>query len=152
MDGSQSWGLQGGSTASSDAGGESRRGSLRSRQDRRACADVEAARLEVERQRRRDASRIHFEQKLKQLRMESWALRQRAELIDREADDVDRLIERKMREGTFDDNSDSELSESESTVLACDDEEDERASQRSSTYAPTEVFSESEQQSWGLMY
>jgi hypothetical protein len=83
--------------------------------------------------------------------MESWALRQRAELMDREADDVDRLAERKMREGTFDDDSDSKWSESESTVMACKDDE-ERASQRSSAYAPTEVFSESEQQAWALMY
>jgi hypothetical protein len=62
---------------------------------------------------------------------------------------------RSMREGTFDDDSDLELSESESTtVMACgdDDDEEERASQRSSSYAPTEVFSKSEQQSWVLMY
>ena len=85
---------------SSDAGGETCRGNIRSRQDARACADVEAAQLELERQRRRDAERIHFEQKAKQLRMELWALRQHAELMDQEADDVDRFAERKMSSTT----------------------------------------------------
>jgi hypothetical protein len=87
MEGSQSWGLQGGSTASSDAGRETRRGNIRSRQG--TCANMEAAQLEVELQRRRDARRIHYEQKAKRLRMESWALRQRAELMEHEADEVD---------------------------------------------------------------
>jgi hypothetical protein len=64
------------------------------------------------------------------------------------------MIERKMKEGTFDDDYVSELSESESTMKACDDDEEERASesQRSESYAPTEVYSESEQQIWALMY
>ena len=86
---------------------------------------MEAARLEVELQRRRDARRIHYEQKTKRLRLESWALRQRAALMGREADEVDGLVERKMREGTFDDDSESELSES--NVMACHDDEEERA-------------------------
>jgi hypothetical protein len=151
MESGQSWGLQEGSTASSDAGGEIQ---IRSRQDAQACADVEVARLEVEQQRRRDAKRIYYEQKAKWLRMESWALKQRAEHLDREADEMDRMIERKMKEGTFDDDYESELSESESTMKACDDDEEERASesQRSESYAPTEVYSESEQQTWALMY
>jgi hypothetical protein len=111
--------------------------------------DVEAARLGVELQRRRDARRIHFEQKVKQLRLESWALKQRAELMEREADDVDRLVECKMKEGTFDEDSDSN---SESTMMVCDEEEEERASERSESYPPTEVYSESEQEAWPLMY
>ncbi|KAH9974887.1 hypothetical protein BGW80DRAFT_1559387 [Lactifluus volemus] len=147
MEGSQSWGLQGGSTASSDAGGENRRRTIRSGQD--THVDVEAARLKVELQRHRDARRIFHEQKAKRLRMEAWALRQRAELLDRQADEEDR----KMKEGTVDDDSESELSESESTVMECvNDDEEERASQLSESYAPTEVYSESEQQTWGLMY
>jgi hypothetical protein len=147
MEGSQSWGLQGGPTASSDAGGENHRRTIRSCQD--TYAGVEAARLKVELQRHRDARRIFHEQKAKRLRMEAWALRQRAELLDRQADEVDR----KMKEGTFDDDSESELSESESTVMECvNDDEEERASQLSESYAPTEVYSESEQQTWALMY
>ena len=137
-----------------DAGGKARRGKIRPHQD--TCAvhrglddNVEAARLGVELQRHRDARRIHFEQKVKQLRVESWALKQRAELMEREADDADRLAERKMKEGTFDKDS---KSESESTMMVCDGEEEERESERSESYAPTEVYSESEQESWGLMY
>ena len=124
---SQSWGPQGGSTASSDAGEEIFRGNIRFRRD--TCADVEAARLGVELQRRRDARRIHYEQKSKQMRMESGALRQRAELLERQADEVDRLVERKMKEGTFDEDSDSEMSEPEPTVMVCGDDDEERASQ-----------------------
>ena len=147
--------MEGGFTASSDADGKARRGKIRPQQD--TCAvhegldddDVEAARLGVELQRRRDARRIHFEQKVKQLRLESWALKQRAELMEREADDVDRLVECKMKEGTFNEDSDSN---SESTVMVCDEEEEERASEQSESYPPTEVYSESEQEAWPLMY
>ncbi|KAH9974685.1 hypothetical protein BGW80DRAFT_152208 [Lactifluus volemus] len=148
--GMESWGLQGGSTASSDAGGETRRGDIRSH--RNTCAELEAARLGVELQRRRDARRIRHEQTAKRLRMESWALKQRAELLERKADEVDRLVERKMKGGTFDDDSESELSESESTVMVCGDDEKERASQQSYTYARTEVYSGSEQQTWVLVF
>ncbi|KAH9971226.1 hypothetical protein BGW80DRAFT_1253475 [Lactifluus volemus] len=153
MEGSQSRGIQGGFTASLDAGGENRRRNIRSGQD--TYADVEAARLEVELQRRRDARRIFHEQKTKRLRMVSWALKQRAELLESQADEVDRLIERMMKEGTFNDHFESELfeSESESTVMECNnDEGEERGSQLSESYAPTEVYSESEQQTWALMY
>ncbi|KAH9979287.1 hypothetical protein BGW80DRAFT_1523344 [Lactifluus volemus] len=150
MEGSQSWGLQGGSTASSDAGGENRSRKIRSRQD--TYADVEAARLTVELQRHRDARRILREQKVKRLRMEAWALVQRAEHFNRQADEEDKLIKRK-KEGAIDDDSESELSESEPSVMECDnDDEEERASQLSESYAPTEVYSESEQQTWALMY
>jgi hypothetical protein len=141
-----------------DAGGKARCGKIRPHQDtctvhRGLDDDVEAARLGVELQRHRDARRIHFEQMVKQLRVESWALKQRAELMEREADDADRLAERKMKEGTFDKDSESESeSESESTMMLCDGEEEERKSERSESYAPTEVYSESEQESWGLMY
>jgi hypothetical protein len=103
--------LQGGSTASSNAGGETRCGDIRSRQGTWAgLDDVEAARVEL--QLRRDARRIYYEQTVKLLRRESWALKQRAELLEREADEADREAQRVMEEGTFDD--DSELSESES--------------------------------------
>jgi hypothetical protein len=60
-----------------------------------ACANVEAAQLEVQLQNGRDARRIHYEQKAKRMRMESWALKQRAELLECEADEVDKLAERK---------------------------------------------------------
>jgi hypothetical protein len=158
---SQSWWLEGGSTASSGTGAETRHDNIRSHQY--TCAvhrdcdldeEGEAARLGVELQRRRDARSIHLEQKAKQMRMESWMLKQRAERLDREADEVDRIIERKTKEGTFDEDSESEMSESESTMMVCDEEEEEevRASQRSQSYAPTEVYSESEQEMWALLY
>jgi hypothetical protein len=109
------------------------------------CADVEVARLEVELQRRLDARRIHYEQKSKRMRIESWVLKQRAELLECEADEVDRLVERKMKEGMFDEDSDSEfeLSESEATVMVCDDDDDEERGSKQS---------ESEQQTWALVY
>jgi hypothetical protein len=149
------WGLEGGFAASSDAGGKARHGKIRSHQDtcaghRNSDDDVEAARLGVELQRRRDARRIHFEQTVKGLRLESWALKQRAELIERKADDVDRLIERKMKEGTFDEDSGPESTTT--MMVVCDEEEEERASERSESYPPTEVYSESEQEAWPLMY
>jgi hypothetical protein len=58
-----------------------------------------------------------------------WALKQRAELLESEADEVDRLVKRKMKEGIFEDDSESQSSESESTVIVCDGDEEERASQ-----------------------
>jgi hypothetical protein len=150
----ESWGLQGESIASSDAGGETRSGDIRARQS--TCAELEAARLGVEAQRRRDARRIRREQTVKRLRVESWALTQRAECIKRKADEMNKLAERRLKEGTFDDDDSESESESESTMMmVCDDDdddEDERASQRSDTYAPTEVYSESEQQTWALMH
>jgi hypothetical protein len=155
--GMESRGLQGGSTAPSDAGEETRRGDIRAR--RSTSAELEAARLGVELQRRRDARRIRREQRAKRLRMESWALTQRAALFNRQADELDKLAaKRKMKEGgTFDNDDDSESESSESSestmMMVCDDDDkEERASERSDTYAPTEVYSESEQQTWALMH
>jgi hypothetical protein len=148
----ESWGLQGGSAASSDAGEESRRGDIR-RGRRSTDAELEAAQLRIELQRRRDARRIRREQRVKRLRIESWALKQRAMLWDRQADEMDKLAaERKVKEDNDDDSySDSEFSES--TMMVCDDDdEEERASERSDAHAPTEVYSESEQQTWALMF
>ncbi|KAH9973108.1 hypothetical protein BGW80DRAFT_1445656 [Lactifluus volemus] len=109
---SQSWWLEGGSTASSGTGAETRHDNIRSHQY--TCAVHRDCDLDEEGKLR-----------AKQMRMESWMLKQRAERLDREADEVDRIIERKTKEGTFDEDSESEMSESESTMMVCDEEEEE---------------------------
>lgn len=102
---------------------------------------VEAARERVAVQRREDAERIRCEQKQKLLVVEAWALRQRAEYLEWKATELARReIDGETSE--WDSESGSESTESE-TVATPDGDET-----RSSQYAPTEVFSESEQQAW----
>jgi hypothetical protein len=154
--GIESWELQGGFSASSDAGGETCRGAMRSRRDTWGADldDVKAARSRVQQQRDLDAKRIHYEQKSKRLWVESWALEQRSKALAREAEELDRWIVRKVKEGTFDDDSEPVPEpEPEATMMAIDNDHDEAeiASERSDAYAPTEVFSESEQQAWVLL-
>jgi hypothetical protein len=157
--GMESRGLQGGFTASSDAGGETNRGDIRSRRDIRAgLDDVEAARSRVQRQRDLDAKRIHYQQRSKGLRIESLVMKERSDALARQADELDRWIERKTKEGTLGDDSEPEAEaepepepEPEPTMMLWDNDEAERVSQKSDDYAPTEVFSESEQQAWVLL-
>jgi hypothetical protein len=150
----ESWGLEGGPTASSDADGKTNHGAIRSRRD--TCGadlnDLKAARSRVQLQRDLDAKRIHYEQRSKRLKIEAWVLGQRSLALTREADELDRWLARKIKEGTLDDDSELEpVPEPEATMMTCDDDETERASERSDAYAPTEVYSESDQQAWVLL-
>jgi hypothetical protein len=100
---------------------------------------VEAARERVAVQRQEDAERIRCEQKQKLLMVEVWTLKQRAGYLEWKAAE---LVRRAMEGGSSDSESGSESMDSESVATPDGDET------RSSQYAPTEVFSESEEQAW----
>jgi hypothetical protein len=97
---------------------------------------IEAARERVTVQREEDAERIRREQKSRLRMVEAWALKRRAAYLEWKAAE---LVRRGMNGES---ESDSEL-ETDSESMATHDEEETR-----SQYAPTEVFSESEQLAW----
>ncbi|KAH9976872.1 hypothetical protein BGW80DRAFT_884833 [Lactifluus volemus] len=132
-EGNQSNGLQGGSSASSDTDVDG----FNARPDHGNSSvqtdGVEAARERVAVQRQENAERIRREQRQKIFAVEAWSLRQRAEYLEWKAAE---LVRREMEGGASDSESGSE------SVATPDGDEAE------SQYAPTEVFSESEQQAW----
>jgi hypothetical protein len=103
--------------------------------------DIEAARSRVAAQRREDAKRIRIKQIKKQLLSEAWALRQRAADLEREAEEMAARLAHALEENDMEKGAESG---SESTAM--EEDRDEVLSNHS--YAPTEVYSDSEQERW----
>ena len=137
LEGNQSSGVEGGSSASSLADAAVDSFNPRHYQSQSSvrgldATDIEAAREKVAAQHEEDAERIRREQKSKRHMVEAWALKQRAACLEWKAAE---LIRREI-DGESDSGSETES-------MATPDEEE-----TGSQYALTEVFSESEQQAW----
>jgi hypothetical protein len=127
MEGRQPKGRKAGTVASSDARVDdslvSISGRRRARHSAKDMQGIQAARLRVAVRRREDAKKIRLEQIKKQILTEAQALRQRAADLEREAEDAARI------------------------ALEMDEEKDDDVLSNYS-YAPTEVYSDSEQEYW----
>jgi hypothetical protein len=138
-------GYKAGTVASPDARVEdslaSVAGRRRGRHSSEGTKDIEAVRSRVAARRREDAKRIRIEQIKKQLSSEAWTLRQRAADLEREAEEEAARLARALEE-----KDKEKRSESGSESTAMEEDRDEVLSNHS--YAPTEVYSDSEQERW----
>jgi hypothetical protein len=116
-------------------------GHCRVRLSSKGKKEIEAARSRVAAQRREDAKRIRIEQVKERFLMEARALRQRAADFEREAEEDAAQLVRAMEE-----KDKEEISESESESTAMEEDRDDVLSNHS--HAPTEVYSDSEQEDW----
>jgi hypothetical protein len=139
-------GCEVGTVASPDASMESLATVAGHCQPRHSSWDIEAARQRVAAQRQEDAKRIRIEQIKQRISIEAWALRQRAVDLERELEEGTALLVCGMEEDkeSEEDSGSGSGSRSRSTVI--DEDRDEVLSNHS--YTPTEVYSDSEQESW----
>jgi hypothetical protein len=118
-------------------------GRRRARHSTKDMQGIQAARLRVAARRREDAKRIRLEQIKKQILTEAQALRQRAADLEREAEDAARIALEMDEEKEEDENG--RESESEPSTAMEEDKDDVLSNH---SYAPTEVYSDSEQEYW----
>jgi hypothetical protein len=138
-------GRKAGTIASSDARVENApiSGRRRARHSTKDMQGIHAARLRVAARRREDAKKIRLEQIKKQILTEARALRQRAADLEREAEDAARIA----LEMDEDEEEEEKGRESEPGPLtAMEEDRDDVLSNYS--HAPTEVYSDSEQEHW----
>jgi hypothetical protein len=118
-------------------------GRRRGRLSSEGTKEIQAARSRVATQRRENAKRIRIQQIKNQFSSQAWALRQRTADLEREAEEETARLARVLEEKDKKERSESEAG-SESTAM----EEDRDDDLSNHSYAPTEVYSDSEQECW----